>query len=98
MTPPLDEDRHSASLDLEDEVALCERQAHAELLDRAAHCCSLAQATVEAPTLNMGKESPFTTLARSPINMALPWGKSVAQILELNHDYISANTIRPINL
>ena len=35
-------------LDLEDEGALCERQAHAEFLDRATQYCSLTHATVEA--------------------------------------------------
>ena len=76
MTPLLDKDRESISLDLGDKVALQERQA-IEILDRTAELCGLIRAMDEAPSLVVGLESPFNTSAGTLINLALLWGKSV---------------------
>ena len=73
MTPPLEEDRQSTSLDLHDKVAFREHQA--ELLGRAAQYCKLTCATDEAPILVVWIESAFAVLARFSTTLALPCGK-----------------------
>ena len=58
MTPPLEEDRQSASIDQRDEVAFQEHKARTEILDRAAEIY-LTRAMDKASTLVVGMESPF---------------------------------------
>ena len=75
MTPPLEEDRQSTSLDLNEKVAFRERQA--ELLGRAAQYCKLTCATDEAPILVVWIESAFSVLVTFSITVALPCGKRI---------------------
>ena len=79
----LDEDRLSDFP--ESEASVIAKQARSELLDRLANFYELERGDIEEQKRVMGmKRSFYHDLARSTINLALPWHSVAEEIADLN--------------
>ena len=78
------------SLDLDNEAALREKQAHSEALDRVAEFCKLDRQDPEAKKEIMGmKLLAYNVPVKKSIEVSLPWNSSSILIADRNHDIVS---------
>ena len=70
------------SLNLQDNAALREKEAHSEVLDRVAEFCQLDTANAEAKKEILGMRLPaYNAPTKTAIVLALPWHSSSVQII-----------------